>query len=152
MEEQKRCRDCGAVKPLEEFPLQKGGKQGRHPLCKPCRAAQERARYDRDRERLLEGMRVDPERPARTRRQALRRKYGLTFEEFDAMRVRHRSCCAICEVRAASLLVDHDHRTGDVRGLLCSNCNFGIGDFADDPELCLRAARYLEGQPKDVRP
>ena len=80
MEEQrKRCRDCRELKALEEFPLQKGGRFGRHPLCKPCRAAQERRRYERDRERLLAQMRADRARRVRdARRRALERKYGLT--------------------------------------------------------------------------
>jgi hypothetical protein len=139
----KVCRDCGEEKPLEAFPLQKGGRQGRHPLCKRCRAAQERRRYERDRERILELMRADPARRVRTRRQALRRKYELTLEEYDDLRIRQRGCCAICELRVAQLCVDHDHDTGEVRGLLCSNCNFGVGDFADSPERCFRAASYL---------
>jgi len=139
----KRCRDCGEEKALDEFPLQKGGRFGRHPLCKPCRAAQERARYARDRERLLEQMRTDPARRVRTRRQTLHRKYGLSLEDHDALRIRQSGCCAICEIRTKQLYVDHDHKTGEVRGLLCANCNFGVGDFADDPDRLLGAARYL---------
>jgi len=144
-EQRKRCRDCRALKPLEEFPLQKGGRLGRHLLCKPCRAAQERQRYARDRERLLEQMRGDPARRVRTRRQTLRRKYGLSLEEYDAMRVRQSGCCAICDRRTNALYIDHDHQTGDVRGLLCSNCNFAIGQLRDDPTRCQAAAEYLRG-------
>jgi hypothetical protein len=91
----KRCRDCGEEKPLEDYPLQKGGRYGRHPLCKPCRAAQERARYARERERLLEQMRSDPARKVRTKRQTLWRKYALTLEEHDALWIRQRGCCAL---------------------------------------------------------
>ena len=50
----KTCRECRTSKPFAEFPLQPGGRDGRHPLCKPCRATQERRRYERQRDAILE--------------------------------------------------------------------------------------------------
>jgi hypothetical protein len=50
--------------------------------------------------------------------------------------------CLIC-AEATTLAVDHDHRTGEVRGLLCSLCNRALGHFRDAPVLCERAALYL---------
>lgn len=146
----KRCRDCGDEKPLEEFPLHKGGKHGRHPLGKPCRGAQERRRYQRDRESLLAQMRSDPKRKQRSRRMALRRWHGMTLEEYEELWVRQSGCCAICERRMLRLLVDHDHATGELRGLLCSSCNFGVGDLRDDAEICRRAATYLRTRAEAV--
>jgi hypothetical protein len=140
----KPCRDCGEVKPLEEFPLQKGGRYGRHPLCKPCRAAQERTRYSRDRDRLLALKRVNTRWRRRARWRALERKYGLHQHEYEAIFAAQRGCCAICELRALSLYVDHCHETGRVRGLLCTKCNFAVGQFGDDPMRCEAAASYLE--------
>jgi hypothetical protein len=145
----KRCRDCGEEKPFEDFPLQKGGRYGRHPLCKPCRAAQERRRYERDRERILAKKRGDEKKLRRTRWRSLERKYGLFQHEYEAIFTAQRGSCAICEVRRSPLYVDHCHETGLVRGLLCSNCNFGVGDFADDPDRCERAAAYL--RPRHAR-
>ncbi len=139
----KRCRDCREVKPLEAFPLQKGGKEGRHPLCKPCRAAQERQRYERDRERLLQEKRVNKRWRRRARWRALERKYGLPQHEYEALFAAQRGCCAICELRPDRLFVDHEHATGQVRGLLCSNCNFAVGELGDDPARCASAAAYL---------
>lgn len=141
----KVCRDCRAEKPLDAFPLQKGGRHGRHPLCKPCRAAQERRRYERDREAILERARLDERRHRRAKWRALERKYGLTQDEYEALYVWQRGCCAICELRPARLFVDHCHSSGVVRGLLCSNCNFAVGELSDDPERCVAAARYLLG-------
>ncbi len=124
-------------------PLQKGGRFGRHPLCKPCRASRERRRYERDRDAILERAKRDPERKRGLRRRVLRDKYGLTEAEYQAMYVAQRGCCAICERVRVQLLVDHHHGTGEVRGLLCCNCNFGIAELDDDPARCLAAAAYL---------
>ena len=62
--------------------------------------------------------------------------------------------CAICGVREAyaprkRLAVDHDHRTGAIRGLLCGNCNAGLGQFKDNPELLAAAIRYLQEHGAD---
>ncbi|MEQ1788772.1 MAG: endonuclease VII domain-containing protein [Acidimicrobiales bacterium] len=149
----KVCRDCRAEKPLDAFPLQKGGRHGRHPLCKPCRAAQERRRYERDREAILERRRNDDSWRRRARWRALERKYGLTRHDYEAIFVAQRGCCAICELRPARLHVDHCHVTGTVRGLLCVNCNLAVGELDDDPELCVSAAAYLvatSGRPRAV--
>lgn len=77
-----------------------------------------------------------------------RRKYGVTQEQYDAMRVAQAYRCAICgiletECEAGQLDVDHDHRQGHVRGLLCNMCNKGIGALRDDPVLLTRAIAYL---------
>jgi Recombination endonuclease VII len=143
-EPRKRCRDCHELKALEDFPLQKGGKDGRHPLCKPCRVAQERRRYERDRDTILAKRRGTNRWARRDRWRALERKYGLTQHDYETLFVAQRGCCAICELRPRRLHVDHCHGSGSVRGLLCSNCNFAIGELGDDPERCEAAARYLE--------
>lgn len=138
MDEEKACRDCGEVKPLERFPLQKGGR----PLCKPCRAAQERARYARDRDAILARMRGDPERLRRILAHRREKVYGLTEQAYEQLCALHSGRCAICdEVRR--LAVDHDHRTGVVRGLLCDRCNLGLGNLRDDPVRCVAAAHYV---------
>lgn len=55
--------------------------------------------------------------------------------------------CIICgESQKLQLAIDHDHRTGRVRGALCSRCNLGLGHFRDSPELLRLAALYLEGR------
>ena len=69
-------------------------------------------------------------------------QYGISVGE-----ARHiRSGSAACEIcgRRRKLEVDHDHRTGRIRGLLCSRCNTGLGQFLDDPDLLWHALRYLE--------
>jgi hypothetical protein len=138
----KGCRVCGVEKRLEQFPLQPAGRHGRHPVCKPCRAAEERRRYARQRDSILARARTDQRRRARVRWRAVARKYGLTEHEYRALYVAQRACCAVCERRTARLVVDHDHSVGIVRGLLCVNCNFALGELEDDPDRCDAAAAF----------
>ena len=75
-------------------------------------------------------------------------KFGITAEEFKSIFEKQEGCCAICgrhqlEFKKA-LAVDHCHKTGKIRGLLCTNCNQGLGHFMDNSELLLKAAEYLK--------
>ncbi|WP_240489893.1 endonuclease VII domain-containing protein [Actinomadura atramentaria] len=74
----------------------------------------------------------------------LRRRYGLGAADVDALAAIQRGFCAVCSERPAEN-VDHCHRTGTVRGLLCGGCNTGMGQFRDDPAVLRRAAEYLCG-------
>lgn len=75
-------------------------------------------------------------------------RYGLTLAEYYELLAKQDGRCAICQRRAEELpqrlAVDHDWQTGRVRGLLCVNCNSGIGQLADDPQRVARALRYLQ--------
>jgi hypothetical protein len=78
------------------------------------------------------------------RKWRLREKYDMTEGEYDALVERQDGRCAICAERPDDRLhVDHDHDTGAVRGLLCRNCNIGLGYYADDPDRMASAAFYL---------
>jgi hypothetical protein len=89
-------------------------------------------------------------RKERERRRTLAR-YGLTPAEYDSLVKRQRNRCAVCgttkvggpPTRNKYWHVDHDHVTGQVRGLLCSKCNTAIGLLQDDPEILAIAARYV---------
>jgi hypothetical protein len=92
------------------------------------------------------------ENPARNRRLNRRdvlRKYGLGIHDYDVLRQRQDNRCAICQ-RERSLVVDHDHVTGKVRGLLCDPCNWALGHMEDDRERLRRAIEYL-GRTEDLR-
>src|ERR1017187_237434 len=76
------------------------------------------------------------------------KKYGITSNDYDRILSEQGGVCAICsggpgDKRSYRFHVDHCHNTGVVRGLLCSNCNFGIGHFRDNPERFERVALYL---------
>jgi hypothetical protein len=80
------------------------------------------------------------------RKRVLRRRYGISPEEYNQLFEAQGGVCAICHRPCRSgraLAVDHDHHTGKVRGLLCVCCNQAIGAFGDDPEVMSRALRYL---------
>ena len=72
-------------------------------------------------------------------------KYGLREVDVNAMVARQGGGCAICS-STYLLGVDHNHMTGEVRGVLCRKCNSGIGQFGDDPERVQKAVDYLNGK------
>lgn len=82
---------------------------------------------------------------ARIAMQQLRneRLYGISEEEYVALKEAHEGRCAICSGLTDRLYVDHDHATGLVRGLLCRSCNFMVGLAGDSVERLMRAAEYL---------
>lgn len=77
----------------------------------------------------------------------LRRNYGMTISQVNAMALEQNFCCAICEHRSdlagKRLVVDHDHATGKVRSLLCDDCNRGLGSFNDNRKRLESAISYL---------
>jgi hypothetical protein len=84
------------------------------------------------------------------------KKYGLDLDGYNALRKKQKYCCAVCKKHeedvsqgraktpATALHVDHDHRTGKVRGLLCTNCNIILGKCYDDETILKRAMQYLK--------
>lgn len=82
----------------------------------------------------------------REKANAYQRKYhyGITQVEFEALLLAQDGRCAICRVLLLKPVVDHDHDTQIVRGLLCSNCNVALGMMRDNPDTLLRAVDYLK--------
>lgn len=76
----------------------------------------------------------------------LLRTFGITVEQYEAMLAAQNGVCAICfsKHKTMRLSVDHCHKTGKVRGLLCGKCNSGIGMLSDSIDLLASAQRYLE--------
>jgi hypothetical protein len=123
------CPDCSCIKPQEEFPRSKATKSGYGTYCKPCHNARSRE----TRERLYGG----------GRHYHLKRRYGISAAEADAMVEAQGGLCAICQERPAEH-VDHDHMSGAVRGILCFTCNGGLGQFRDRVDIMRKAIDYLE--------
>jgi hypothetical protein len=72
------------------------------------------------------------------------RTYGLTTDELHRLSARQRHACQICGELGRRLHIDHDHRSGRVRGLLCNDCNVAIGVMNERPDWMRRALNYLE--------
>lgn len=92
----------------------------------------------------------ESQNPIRVKERGWKRKgIEITHAEYEAMLVQQEYRCAICGVHASeldrALCVDHDHKTGQVRGLLCNNCNRSIGLLQDDPDVLRAALIYLSG-------
>jgi Recombination endonuclease VII len=125
----KRCPDCGDWKPATEFPRNRRTKDGRHPYCKPCHNARGRE----SRERLYGG----------GRHYHLVRRYGIGAADVARLVDEQGGVCPICN-KPSPEHVDHDHASEEVRGVLCFNCNGGLGQFRDDVGALRNAIAYLE--------
>jgi hypothetical protein len=82
----------------------------------------------------------------RSKERLLKTKYNLTLQQFKEMMNNADCKCAICGnmlLELSNANVDHDHSTGKVRGILCNNCNLGLGRFKDNLDLLLNAIKYL---------
>jgi hypothetical protein len=124
----KWCPDCDVLKPLTEFSTTRASRSGVYTYCKPCHNVRGKAAKDE-----IGGSRT----------YHLKRRYGITADDADAMLEAQGGLCAICR-NAPAGHVDHDHVSGAVRALLCFNCNGGLGQFKDDPTVLRAAAEYVE--------
>ncbi len=111
-----RCKECKPESP-EYFPLHNKKRNGLDSWCRACRA---------------------------TYRSGINRGKFRSVISDEALKELKQSVtqCVICGVEE-KLVVDHDHTTGEIRGLLCNHCNRGLGHFRDDPMLLEFAAQYL---------
>lgn len=85
-----------------------------------------------------------PESKILARKAHLLRQYNLNYSTYLDLLNKQNNLCSICK-QEKQLYVDHNHETGEVRGLLCHKCNSGIGMLEDNPELTQRATEYLKG-------
>ena len=87
--------------------------------------------------------------PESTKQSQRKTVYGITNDQYQYMIDVHNNRCAICKVefsedsKNTKIHIDHDHSTNTVRGLLCGDCNLGLGRFKDNTELLLEAINYL---------
>lgn len=154
--ETKLCPKCKESKPTSEFHRNKARKDGLQYTCKPCAirtvVASQRNNRDAYNSRNREWYRANPNA---SRAAHLKRKYGITQADYDALLAAQGDGCAIChnDIQRAGaarsgqpsrwFCVDHDHTTGKVRGLLCRRCNALAGWAEDTPELFKAVREYL---------
>lgn len=76
----------------------------------------------------------------------MKRNYKITPQEYESLVLSQNYKCAICDKRPKRLVIDHDHNTGTIRGLLCFDCNTGLGKFGDVISGLEKAVKYLKNQ------
>lgn len=130
----KKCTSCKVVKPTSEFQDNKDGRLGKYSKCSGCEA--ERYKEERDK-RLAKAKASYHKNPERARNRGLKKRYGITLTEFDSLLASQGHKCAMCGTSEpggmGTFHVDHCHRTGKIRALLCTKCNVGLGALGDDP-------------------
>lgn len=129
-----KCNRCYAFKTKENFYVNKTYKRGFANTCKECVSERSRKNYKTD--------------PEKYRAKLYKQKYGITVEEYNDLWEKQGGLCAICGIdhngARQHFAVDHNHDTGEVRGLLCNSCNYGLGQFKDSPAVMSAALQYLE--------
>lgn len=135
--EGRRCSGCEKRLPNDRF-YKKGANFSAY--CKPC----DRARSQAWRRKNKQKLRVTQ------KKSELKSKYGLTIEAFQSLAMAQGGKCAICRNQlgldgapSRNCCVDHDHATGNVRGILCRMCNIGLGNFKDNEVALAGAISYL---------
>lgn len=190
-EAERRCKTCGVIKPMADFPADPRYSGGHTPTCRACRTVQRDQLHRRPRQHV--GMtrpcskchnrrdlseftkdRRSPDGysprcsscrredraaanadPQAARARFLRWKYGITVEQYDEMFAQQGGMCAVCggaeTIKGRRWLdVDHCHRTGRVRALLCSTCNRVFGMLAEDPNRIAQLLRYALSHETDA--
>lgn len=149
----KECSKCKAIKNIERFSPSKTSKSGYKSWCKDCENADRRRHYYENKERLLVKAKIwrkdNPELVKEIKRKTvLKTNYGITIEQWNALLLKQNDCCAICVKHYSEFktrfAVDHCHKTGKVRGLLCMHCNQALGKFEDSIENLESAIDYLK--------
>lgn len=142
----KVCTVCQLERPLTDFYNLKASKDGKAYRCKSCDDLARNKFRSKHRGRHLKAQ----------RERNWKHKYGIDREDFERMWSEQKGLCKICSIEMTNVeidgvsknqshtcCVDHDHSTGEVRGLLCARCNKGLGLFDDDVERLLRSIEYL---------
>jgi len=129
--EKRICVKCGV---LFIKTKSKGGR------CKPCHAAYSVLWYKKNKKRILK----------KRRDRHLTVNYGITSETYESLVKKQKGLCVICQTSGQllkgqhyTLHIDHNHKSGNVRGLLCNKCNGGIGLLGDSIQILKRAVKYL---------
>ena len=140
--EEKQCLGCKEIKSLNEFRYHSRNKNFIS-RCKECAKKERKAYIEKNREQYLVAQSFSK----------LKQTYGITKEEYDNRIKNQRGKCAICSSETPQqknikrFSVDHCHKTKQIRGLLCSPCNRGLGCFFDNILNLEKAIEYLRSAP-----
>jgi protein-arginine kinase activator protein McsA len=147
----KSCSRCKKRKDTSEFNKRSGSADGFDYKCRDCAKEAYRVHYYSDEhiDTIRAKSRVwRQENPDTVKNGRFKRLYGITLEQYLKMKDKQNGCCATCGKEPETLCVDHDHTTGKVRGLLCSNCNRALGFLQDNIDILRQAVKYLRKHKK----
>lgn len=150
MAKKKKCIRCLKAKNLEAFHRLKKSKDGRYSWCKECVKDYMADRYadPAAAQKRKDELRRRYHRHPEGNKAHLKRKYGITVEQYNRMFESQGGKCASCGLPQIEsnkrFAVDHDHETGMIRGLLCQGCNCAAGHLSDSPLKARALADYLE--------
>ena len=157
----KICTKCKIARSLDQFEKNSRAKDGLNYHCKECRREAARARYKKNPKPHVERNRKYREgNPDKIRCLKFRTVFGITLEEYERMSATQNNLCAICKLPETSLnnqkvggvrrlAVDHNHKTGQVRELLCSHCNKALGSAREDIKILSRMIEYIKKHKKE---
>jgi hypothetical protein len=126
----KTCSNCKQSLTLSNFQKNKWKKDGLSHYCKSCKHEIDRQYSISHREQIIEKLK--------------KWRAKISYKSFDYLYQLQKGQCAICSTSTKKLAIDHNHTTGDVRGLLCHPCNTGIGFLKEDKNTFVRALQYLD--------
>jgi hypothetical protein len=144
----KTCNRCHREKSLSNFSKSKRTKDGFGYQCKVC-DSENCKRYYREHvnERMHAGKIYREENPETYRKSRYKLRYGISLDDYNRMSNDQGGVCSICfrsEKRYKYLVIDHDHKTGKVRGLICSKCNNALGCVDDNIDTLINMIEYLK--------
>lgn len=149
----KKCSKCKKLKLLTDFHVQTAMPDGHRSACKECNQKYSKIYYKKNRKsQLLKTKKYRQKNKdihyKNVKNAKYKRQFGITLEDYYKISELQNHRCAICgkEENGKQLAVDHCHETGKVRGLLCSNCNLGLGKLGDSIESVGKALAYLKGK------
>lgn len=149
------CSNCKIEKPIEDFWKNKAEKSGRQHQCKICLGTYNKNNPNTTKAKAnawtRDWQKKNPEKTAKNQRVQDLKKYGITPGEYTELFTKQNGVCLICGSPPVGkgkinnrLSVDHCHKTGKIRGLLCEPCNLLLGLAKDRAELLYKAAEYIE--------
>lgn len=154
----KICYLCNIEKSLEEFYKDSRHPDGKEKRCRECVLKMRTKNYYKNHEVNREKARIKANNFRKNnkgyqRKYDLKRTYGITEEDYEKMLKEQNYGCKICNSKDPKgktkwFNVDHCHNSGQVRGLLCTGCNLGLGAFKDNIEFMEAAIKYLKSQVK----
>lgn len=140
---EKLCSRCKRILPVSEFYPHRRMKSGLQSHCKTCARQWHRERPEYIKRKNKE---FDARNPTYKLDRSRLVKFGLSVDELQKLRDSQNGVCAGCmtDLSTAKECVDHSHKTGKVRGLLCNSCNVSIGRLREDAQTLRRLANYLD--------